>query len=181
LRKQILGMLYLEHFALSGVFKHVNLGILNTLILQIAICLENIRLNENLSTATEVFKRVITRENPHKEIVENQHISIKEGSNHYILPYNKIVYIKAHNYFTIVHCTDKSYRSGKNLKEIEESLAKEKFFRIHKSFIVNLDYISHLQYFMSGNYVAYLKDEDETQVPVGKSYTPKIKKKLGIN
>ena len=107
-------------------------------------------------------------------------LSFKEGENYYIIPYVEIIYISAHNKNSVIHTTNKDYKTARLLKEIESKLSPEQFFRIHKSFIVNLSLISHIQYFMGGSYLAFLKDEDETNLPVGRSYAPLLKARLNI-
>ena len=94
--------------------------------------------------------------------------------------YGDIVYLSSHGRKTLIHTEYKDYETGQLLKEIERKLPREDFIRIHKRFIVNLKYISRLQYYQGGRYLLYLKDEDENTLPVGPTYTNVLKEKLGI-
>jgi len=107
-------------------------------------------------------------------------LSIKENENHYILSYDDIVYISSHARHTVIHTDDKCFEIANLLKDIESKLPDQNFIRIHKQFIVNLKYISHFQYMVGGQYEIYLKDEDETSLPVGRKYANLLKDKLKI-
>ena len=121
----------------------------------------------------------ISRENISSEKYTDG-ISLKEEENYFLVPYNDIVYLSAHNKVTVIHGLKRDYRTPRLLKEITEKLPENKFMRVHKSFVVNISKISHIQYFMGGSYLAYLKDEDETNLPVGKKFAPVLKRRLGI-
>jgi DNA-binding LytR/AlgR family response regulator len=66
------------------------------------------------------------------------------------------------------------------MKELELKLINSIFKRIHKQTIVNVTYISHIQYYQGGAYIAFLKDEDETQLSVGRSFASSLKQFLNI-
>lgn len=56
-----------------------------------------------------------------------------------------IIYCESDNYYTIVHFTnDEKITVSKTLKEYDQMLSEEDFFRIHQKFLVNL---SHLKNF----------------------------------
>lgn len=107
-------------------------------------------------------------------------LSIKENENHYILSYDNIVYVSSHARHTVIHTDDKCFEIANLLKDIEEKLPESSFIRIHKQFIVNMKFISHFQYMVGGQYEIYLKDEDETSLPVGRKYANLLKDKLKI-
>ena len=107
-------------------------------------------------------------------------LSIKEGDNHYVLPYHEIIYLSSSGKHTILHTTGRDHESARLLKELEESLPDDLFLRIHKQYLVNLSFISHIQHVIGGRYEAYLKDEDESTLPVGRQFADRLKKKLNI-
>jgi DNA-binding LytR/AlgR family response regulator len=57
------------------------------------------------------------------------------------IPFKDIMYIKSSNVYVDIVTKDKSYTERKALKKIETELPEKKFKRIHKSYIVNIDYI----------------------------------------
>ena len=106
--------------------------------------------------------------------------SFREDENYYMIPHEKILYLSAHGRRTAVHTIDKDYATNMLLGEHEQKLPAASFIRIHKGYIVNIKMISHIQYFASGSYVAYLADQDETELPVGRKYAPVLKERMGL-
>jgi two-component system, LytTR family, response regulator len=55
-----------------------------------------------------------------------------------------IIKIEAENVYAIFHLSDgKKIVVSRTLKDVEKMLSHRNFIRVHKSFIINLDYISH--------------------------------------
>ncbi|TGJ99456.1 DNA-binding response regulator [Leptospira semungkisensis] len=111
--------------------------------------------------------------------VFNEHgLFILEKENHFLIPYNDINYISSRDNFSVVHTERRQYVTYKSLKSLEAKLPPNRFLRIYKQYIINIEKMSHMQSDNAGNYLVYLKDEDETQLPVGRKYVAKIKELL---
>ncbi len=69
-------------------------------------------------------------------------IAIPTSDGLIFLNSNDIVYCEASSNYTIISTTANEHiMSSKTLKEYEELLEEKKFFRCHKSYLINLDYI----------------------------------------
>ncbi|MGV3666938.1 MAG: LytR/AlgR family response regulator transcription factor [Leptospira bouyouniensis] len=108
------------------------------------------------------------------------HLKIQSDSAVFLLPYPDIQFISANNKSCVIHTTQKDYETPKLLKEIEEKLPTNQFIRIHKGFLVNLSYVASLRYDKGGSYTIQLKNEDETTLPVGRSYAQSLKEALKL-
>ncbi|MBW0435097.1 LytR/AlgR family response regulator transcription factor [Leptospira yasudae] len=116
---------------------------------------------------------------PASKNVFNEHgLFILEKENHFLIPYKEINYISSRDNFSLVHTDAREYVTYKSLKSLETKLPPSRFLRIYKQYIINLEKLSHLQSDNMGNYSVYLKDEEETQLPVGRKYIAKIKELL---
>ena len=88
-------------------------------------------------------------------------------------------------YFTMdekkvtVHLKDDSYESNSTLAELEQKLGDRGFFRCHKSFLINLDYIAKIIPWSNSTYLIRLK-ETTNQIPVSRYYSKKLKEMLSI-
>ena len=68
-------------------------------------------------------------------------VSHSEGKS--IIDINEIIWLEGKNNYTLIHIRDKkSLTVAKTLKEFESSVKGNNFFRVHKSDIINLNYIS---------------------------------------
>ncbi len=99
----------------------------------------------------------------------------------YLLLYSDIQFVSADNKTSVVHTKEKDYQTSRLLKDIEESLPNSQFIRIHRSYLVNIDFIANLRYDKGGAYLVQLKNDDETTLPVGRAFAKQLKDTLGLS
>ena len=105
-------------------------------------------------------------------------LSFKDGDILRLVEYREIIYLSSYGKHTVIHTDKCDYETVQLLKQIEGKLPSEIFIRIHKQFIVNLTYIERLRYYMGGRYIVYLSNEEENNLPVGRTYTSVLKERL---
>lgn len=93
---------------------------------------------ERLYVALEKVKKLILSSHIKRSI-----LTIKMDRVSYFIHFSSIICIEKANRKTIIHTIDLTYETNESLESIFEKLA-DQFFRSHRSFIVNLDYISHI-------------------------------------
>ena len=76
----------------------------------------------------------------------------------------------------MVHTTSKSHTVRETLGSLEGRLDAERFVRIHRSALVNIDFVQEMQPTFHGEYVLTLKSGH--RVNLSRSYRDKIKKIL---
>jgi DNA-binding LytR/AlgR family response regulator len=92
---------------------------------------------------------------------------------------------KSIRYFTItdkkviVYTKDEAYESNSSLSELEERLNHKGFFRCHKSFLINTDYIARIIPWFNATYMIRLTEGNE-QIPVSRHYTRKLRDLLNL-
>jgi DNA-binding LytR/AlgR family response regulator len=97
-------------------------------------------------------------------------LSCKDGDSYFLIPYDDIVYLSSHAKHTVIHTKKKEVKIGRMLKDIINKLPETKFKRIHRQYIINLDYMSHYKYYQGGQYVIFMHDEEMTTLPIGRKY-----------
>jgi len=107
-------------------------------------------------------------------------LSFKEKGKYYLVAYDDIIYVSSHSKHTIIHTEDRDFEASIILKDVEKKLSENTFLRIHKQFIVNLQFVSHIEYYIGGQYLAFLKDKDESSLPIGRRYALNLKSRLQI-
>lgn len=82
-------------------------------------------------------------------------LAIKSGFNVYNLTFDEITFLEKFGHLLVVHTVSGKIESSESLDSIESKLDKSKFFRCHKSYIVNTSHISRIDY---SNNLIYLKN-----------------------
>jgi two-component system LytT family response regulator len=100
-------------------------------------------------------------------------ILIRNGGKVHIIAVEKIDYIEAQDDYIQIHAEGKSHLKSQRLADLETQLAPEKFLRVHRSFILNIDRISHIEQYAKDSRMAILKDGGK--VPVSRSGYQKIR------
>ncbi|RMF58720.1 MAG: DNA-binding response regulator [Calditrichaeota bacterium] len=106
-------------------------------------------------------------------------IPSKIGDRIYILNDDDIVYFGTENKLVFAHLTDKKYLINYTLEELQSRLDPEKFFRIHRSTIVNLNYVKTIESWFGGGYKMTVKDKANSELIISRAAGKQLRQKLG--
>lgn len=90
---------------------------------------------------------------------------------------NDIAFCYIENEQTFVRTPSKRYLTNYTLHELE---GKGNFFRVHRSYIVNLNKIKELFPWFHGTYKIIMLDDEKTEIPVSRNNVKKLKDILGL-
>jgi two-component system, LytTR family, response regulator len=96
----------------------------------------------------------------------------KPASRLLISTNGKVVFLKADDidwidavdYYVKIYAHKKTYLQRETMDRLEKTLDPQKFFRIHRSTIVNIERVKELQSSSTGNYVVVLHDGTELRM-----------------
>jgi|AntRauMFilla1563_2_1112583.scaffolds.fasta_scaffold00484_12 two-component system LytT family response regulator len=105
-------------------------------------------------------------------------IAVPSGNSLIFLDVSKILYIKGEGAYSEIFCTnDMNHLVSRNLKNFEDILCNNSnFLRVHKSYIVNLNFVVAYNKSDGGN----LELENKKQVPISTDKTAFILDKIQI-
>ena len=106
-------------------------------------------------------------------------IPAKVGEKIFILNVRDILYFKSKDKVVFAHLKNDYYIINYTLDELRQRLNKEQFFRIHRSTIVNLDFVRTIEPFGGGTYLMRLKDKDKSELQISRVAAREIREKLG--
>ncbi|GGP13244.1 transcriptional regulator [Oceanobacillus neutriphilus] len=92
----------------------------------------------------------------------------------------EIDYIESQNGQTYLYTRGEGFPTGLTLKELEQRLSHQGFFRCHRSYIVNLQKIREVITWTRNSYSLSLIDKKSSQVPLSKSKLNELKELLGV-
>lgn len=91
-------------------------------------------------------------------------IVVKEGDRILFLKVDDIDWIEAADYYAKIHARAATYIIRETLANLEQQLDPERFVRIHRSTIVNLDRVQEMQPWFHGAFVVFLVDGTELRL-----------------
>lgn len=95
-----------------------------------------------------------------KEIdINNKYIIVKEQGNQMKLDINEITYVEVQKETITIHSLNKVYKINGTLNNIEREIDCNRFFRCHKSFLVNLEHVKSIK-----QYIAILENSEEVPI-----------------
>jgi two-component system, LytTR family, response regulator len=102
-----------------------------------------------------------------------ERVLVKDGSRVHVIPVEKIDYIEAQDDYVGIKAGGKEYLKQDTMAELESLLPPERFIRIHRSYILNIDRLMRLEPYAKDSRVAILADG--TQLPVSRAGYAKLK------
>ncbi|GIN86577.1 LytR family transcriptional regulator [Heyndrickxia sporothermodurans] len=103
-------------------------------------------------------------------------LTVKANDRWLPVPFKEIMYLEAQSRKTNVHTSTNVGTHKFNLTELEFYLPKDIFIRCHRSYIVNIDFISEIQPDSHSTFLLIMKDG--TRVPVSQTYASQFRKIL---
>jgi two-component system LytT family response regulator len=125
----------------------------------------------------QTIQKLLSTWSPHSEYLKR--IPSKIGDKIYILSDHQVVFIASENKLVFVHTKDSKYLINYTLEELQSRLDPEKFFRIHRSTIVNLNFVEIIESWFAGGYKMRVKNNQKSELMISRSAGRILRQKLG--
>jgi two-component system LytT family response regulator len=102
---------------------------------------------------------------------------VKSAGRLFFLRMDEIDWIEAAGNYVKLHVGTTSHLLRETMNSIETRLDPEKFFRIHRSRIVNMERIQEMQPWLNGEYAVLLRTG--TRLTLSRGYREKLQERLG--
>lgn len=93
---------------------------------------------------------------------------------------SSIIYIEVQNRICIIHTKNKDFTDSTPLKQLEDKLLENGFFRIQKSFLVNLKYILEIYPWFNNTYCVKMQGFEHEILPISRNKIKRLKQILSI-
>jgi two-component system LytT family response regulator len=108
---------------------------------------------------------------------KSDRLVVKSGGRLFFLRTDEIDWVEAAGNYVRLHVGPGSHLLRETMNAIEGRLDPEKFFRIHRSRIVNMERIQELQPWLNGEYAVLLRTG--TRLTLSRGYREKLQDRLG--
>jgi DNA-binding LytR/AlgR family response regulator len=109
-----------------------------------------------------------------------QRLPVQRGDETFLVPLAEIVFFEASGKYSYAHTRAKRFLTGYSLGQLEERLDGSRFIRIHRSYVVNVDFVSKVARDKSKGTLIVVADEKETKLKVSDSHLPTVRERLGL-
>lgn len=97
----------------------------------------------------------------------------------FFVPIADIYYLEAQNKKLLIHTLDHIFETNDTLISLEKTLTSPNFLRIHRSYLVNLDYIKEMEPWFNQTMLLTMRNDEK--IPVSRSYVKGFKHRLKLN
>lgn len=91
-----------------------------------------------------------------------------------------VVFISAEGESVYVHTSGETLRTRFTLQHLNDRLPIDRFFRCHRSYIVNIYNVKEIIPYFNGTYLLGMKDRNHTKVPVSRGNAKRLKQLFGL-
>jgi len=136
------------------------------------------KFSKDINNNDEIQKIKKLNDYTKNEIQTIDRLTIKKNTKIQIITCDEIVYFEADDDFILFYTEKEKFIKDITMKYLEEHLDSNTFIRIHRSFIVNINYIDKIEQFEKESYYVLLKNN--SKIKASKSGYKILKEKLGI-
>jgi two-component system LytT family response regulator len=104
------------------------------------------------------------------------HVFVQKSEKLYSLPVEEILHLEASGDYTIITTKNDQFVSSSGIGKLEEIMNPDKFIRVHRSTIVNINYLKEIERHFNGGMV--VKMQSGKSFPVSRTYAKQIRKRV---
>ena len=117
------------------------------------------------------YKKLVADARP--EPSSRDRILVRDQARVHVIPVERLDYVEALDDYVNLHTEGRTFLKQQTLAELEAALDPQRFVRIHRSYLLNLDRLARLELLAKDQRVAILKDG--AQLPVSRSGYQRLK------
>ena len=107
-------------------------------------------------------------------------IPVRTGARIALVEPSAIIFCRAEDKYAVIYTANGEHVADRTIEELERTLDPEKFLRVHRSTIVNLEFVQELTVIEGGRFVIQLKDASHTQVYASRAGAKALRDRLGL-
>ena len=106
---------------------------------------------------------------------------VKSGGRHFIVDSRDVVYATIDDgLITVVATTLEGESNYRTIEELQSSLDPEVFWRVHRSFLVNINRIKEVIPWFKSSFQLRMDDKKQTEIPVSRVQTKRLRSLLKL-
>ncbi len=105
-------------------------------------------------------------------------VVVRMGRKIQVIPVESIYYIESQDDFVMIYCKEGHFMKQKTMKYFEQHLDENHFVRIHRSYLLNLEFLAEIQQYEKDSWI--IMTRQGVKLKVSKTGYANLKEKLNI-
>lgn len=106
---------------------------------------------------------------------------VKSGNRNFIVDASDVVYATIEDgLITVVTTNLEGHSNYRTIEELHSSLDPDTFWRVHRSYVVNINRIKEVIPWFKSTYLLRMDDKKQTEIPVSRSQTKRLRALLRL-
>ena len=124
---------------------------------------------ERVKKSVERLKEKSEELNVRQSGADIHKLMVNSGTSYQVLDVSEIVYIETDKRACRIHTKERDYIQNESMNFYENRLRGDRFFRIHKSYLINLDYVLEMVPGFNNGYSLKMKYFEKERLPIGRT------------
>ncbi len=116
----------------------------------------------NAGKTSEGKEKLLMAEKEKIEILER--LLIRKGSKIHHVPVGEIMYVEANDDYVNIYSTSNKFIHKETMAYLENHLNQEKFIRVHRKYIINIDFMLSIEPYSKDSFMAKMKNGETVNV-----------------
>jgi DNA-binding LytR/AlgR family response regulator len=116
-----------------------------------------------------------------EEGVSKKRMAVKCGSKYRVFDPARVAAIVAKDHYVVLLLEGQELLVDESLDTLSQRFESKRFLRIHRSAVINLDYLKELEREGDRKYLAVLSDAAKTRLPISRERLEDLRKELGLD
>jgi two-component system response regulator LytT len=106
---------------------------------------------------------------------------VRANNRQFIVDANDVIYATIDNgLITLVTTNLEGHSSYRTIEDLQANLDREMFWRVHRSFLVNINRIKEVVPWFKSSYQLRMDDKKHTEIPVSRAQTKRLRELFGL-
>jgi two-component system LytT family response regulator/two-component system response regulator LytT len=103
-------------------------------------------------------------------------LAVRSNNRHFIVDANDVIFATIDNgLITLVTTTMEGHSNYRTIEDLQAALDKEQFWRVHRSYLVNINRIKEVVPWFKSSYQLRMDDKKHSEVPVSRVQTRRLR------
>jgi two-component system LytT family response regulator/two-component system response regulator LytT len=118
---------------------------------------------------------------PSRATPQRTKLLIRSGARNFIVDANEVIYATIDDgLITLVATHLEGHSNYRTIEELQANLDKDTFWRVHRSYLVNINRIKEVVPWFKSSYQLRMDDKKQTEIPVSRVQTKRLRELLKL-